>query len=218
MRREILAVLAIALTLQACTARYHNTEEAYAPFPEVPANPDGVCPDLTGTYHAYTCSEEPGDEYRSVTPLVNLLGKPVISKESLRSPHGTPTVIPKCASLPVAPRIVSVRYLTAEGKYETRSWDEGAVLTAFTLYDPGSKKPICDKGIRYWHYEGEHHGVEGGNTYKTVGILSKSAEGDLVYKDYSDRLLFAFKTIPTGGSRTVRTYLYKAYHGAVPGN
>ncbi len=217
---QVFIVLAISLGLSGCFARYHNTEEAYAPFPEIPANPDGVCPDLTGTYYKYACPEEPGGGMY-VDFLNNHLGEPIFSEEVLaqarKNPPGPPsTPIPKCSPPPVITSIVSVRYLAAEKKYEARTWNAEMTRSVVTFYDLGKSKPTCDKGVRYGKDKGENYGVESGSTYKSISTVSKTAEGDLVYKRYIDQALYAFKTIPMGGTHTIHTYRFKVYHGSIP--
>ncbi len=219
---QVLIVLAVSLGLSGCFTRYQNTEAAYEPFPEIPANPDGVCPDLTGTYYKYACPEEPGGGMYADF-LTGLLGAPIISEEVLARARNNPTrapssPVPKCSPPPIIASFASVRYLAAEGKYEARTWNEGAARVAVTLYDPGSKKPICDKGVKYGKYEGEHYGVESGGTYKLLFTISKNTDGDLVYKRYVDGALYFLKVIPTGGEHTIHTYRYRAYHGSMPDN
>ncbi len=221
---RLVPVFLAFLALQGCTARYHNTEEARTPFPEAPANPNGVCPDLTGIYYAYTCSEEPGDEYADITRIPSsMIGTPVVTGRKMRTveeprttQEGPRKVLPKCSPSLVIQSFIALRYLTEE-QLEARSWGSTERI-ATTIYDPKGGSGVCDKGKRYWHDKGESHGVEGGSIYKGVDTFEKSPEGDLIYKRYLDHGLYAYGTIPTGGSRTVNTYRYRAYHGSMPYN
>jgi hypothetical protein len=183
-----------------------------APVQKVPENPDGVCPEITGTYqgkvdHGFHDESDIPWQSTSSELHVHALGRVhgAMERDQLQgvrllNPTGE-KIVPEAISIERRDdntlRIINV--------------SSAGLLDSVASVDTSPKNRVCDKGQAFFSFNVGLHGEFGlpAGGLRGVFIVSKDETGDIIQKEYSYRSNTIYYGKDPGGKRSVRFFRFR---------
>jgi hypothetical protein len=193
-----------AFALGACTTTT-NSAMAEAPFPSIPSQPDGVCPDFSGKYIAEATSEEI-DSYDK-EKRARELG----FQKTLNEPAPRKLVRHADGKLRAVP-LLFVEVVRIDNELiEVTKWYSRQEEASHYRSRLISGDQFCHQA-RLIKIDRTKGGSEiGTKTTDTIEITTKEDDGSILKREFEQARTSAMIVIPGGFSRSVYTYRFAPY-------